>query len=113
MTATNTPDANKALDERLVATKLVPSPPPTWAVTRTALLALLDSATDKKLVTLTAPPGFGKTTLLAQWVRQTHVTTPVWLSLDQYDSSAHMLLRYLVAAFQRADASLGARGAPA
>ncbi|WP_227817421.1 LuxR C-terminal-related transcriptional regulator [Nitrogeniibacter aestuarii] len=111
MIATNPADTNKTLDERLVAAKLVPSPPSTWAVTRTELLALLDTATDKKLVTLTAPPGFGKTTLLAQWARQTHVTSPVWLSLDQYDSSAHMLLRYLVAAFERADASLGARAA--
>ena len=61
------------------------APPPTGkAVVRTALLNRLCSTGDGTIVTIVAPAGFGKTTLLAQWAERDR--RPVlWLDLEPED----------------------------
>jgi ATP/maltotriose-dependent transcriptional regulator MalT len=55
---------------------------------------------------VSAPAGFGKTTLLAQWLTQ--IGTPVaWLSLDAEDNDSTRFLSHLIIALQTLDAQLG------
>ncbi|MGD0807351.1 MAG: AAA family ATPase, partial [Anaerolineales bacterium] len=92
----------------LIATKFhVPASPPDW-VPRPQLLAPLDSAMQRpcKLILLSAPAGFGKTTLVAQWLRQREIPA-AWLSLDRDDNDPARFWRYVVAALQTADDRLG------
>ncbi len=54
-------------DPQLLATKLRAPRPREGALRRPALLARLDAALSTRLTLVSAPAGFGKTTLLAQW----------------------------------------------
>lgn len=101
-----------ARDEAVVAewmldSKLEPPPQRPGAVARNALLERLDAAMQLPLSLLLAPPGFGKTTLLAQW-RQRLVTRNdlgvAWLSLDEDDRDAGRFAAYLGMALARAGA---------
>jgi LuxR family maltose regulon positive regulatory protein len=55
---------------------------------------------DPAVVSLVAPPGYGKTTLLAQWTAA-HQGPVVWLTLDAHDNDALVLVSYLGAALDR------------
>jgi LuxR family maltose regulon positive regulatory protein len=60
------------------------------AVVRTALLNRLCGTADGTIVTIVAPAGFGKTTLLAQWAERDH--RPVlWIDLEPEDDHAEIL----------------------
>jgi LuxR family maltose regulon positive regulatory protein len=60
----------------------------------------------RKLTLVSAPAGFGKTTLLSNWIRQ--VGRPVaWLSLDQGDDDANRFWGYAIAAMQTIHAAIG------
>ena len=68
--------------------------------TRTRLLTLLRRGLFYPLLLVSAPPGFGKTTLLSQWVQsleEEHVTT-VWISLDASDNEPEHFWHVLLAA---------------
>lgn len=52
-----------------------------------------------RLILVTAPAGFGKTTAVVKWVR--HLSMPVaWFSIDSYDNSLKKFWSYLVAALE-------------
>ncbi len=71
-------------DSRSVQSQMVAVPRPTGRrVQRTALLRRLESA-GEPLVLLVAPPGFGKTNLLADWATTTDAQV-AWLSCDETD----------------------------
>lgn len=59
-----------------------------------------------KVVTVIAPTGFGKSTLLAQWLaeieegRERTKTLSAWLSLDEHDNDPDRLARYLIGALK-------------
>jgi LuxR family transcriptional regulator, maltose regulon positive regulatory protein len=66
------------------------------------LLELLGDASDYKLTLLSAPAGYGKTTLLAQW-HQVQASLPVaWVSLDEQDNDPVRLWRHIVEALRLA-----------
>lgn len=74
---------------------------------RRRLLAQLDRGLDKKLTLLCAPAGYGKTTLLAFWLRalldgDTGVRA-AWYTLDKTDDNLPTFVSYLVAAIRQAD----------
>jgi LuxR family transcriptional regulator, maltose regulon positive regulatory protein len=63
-----------------------------------------------RLVLVAAPAGFGKTTLLAQWLAQAAGTSQcrvAWLALDSGDADLQIFLTHLVAALQVADQEVG------
>ncbi|MFN8196360.1 MAG: LuxR C-terminal-related transcriptional regulator [Nocardioidaceae bacterium] len=72
-----------------------------------------DAATLPRLVLVSAPAGFGKTTLLSQWLSQDggpgsgSDRRVAWLSLDGEDSDLRRFLAFLVEALQRLDPEIG------
>ncbi len=83
----------------LLATKLYPPPPRPKVVLRPRLSALLNEELERKLTLISAPAGFGKTTLVSKWIEG--CKSPVaWLSLDESDRDPIRFLTYLVAAVQ-------------
>jgi len=69
-------------------------------VPRRGLLAMLSAHRSEPVVVVAAPPGYGKTTLLAQWVAAED-RRAAWLTLDAADNSPAVLLRHLAAALDR------------
>ena len=58
---------------------------------------------------VSAPAGFGKTTLLAEWVANTSLKRRVaWVSLDQSDNDPVLFWRYVLAALGKAEPGIGA-----
>ncbi len=80
-------------------------------VRRTRLLAQLDAGREGKLIVVSAPAGFGKTTLVRQWLDESaqQGTAPAvaWLSLDQGDNDPLRFWRYLIAACRIFDSAVG------
>jgi transcriptional regulator with XRE-family HTH domain len=104
------PLASAAGDERdvLVATKLhVPRPRPGF-LARPRLLERLAAGMGRELVVVCTPAGFGKTTLLADWARQSR--RPVaWLSLDDGDNDPARFWRHVAVALEEARPGVGQR----
>jgi LuxR family maltose regulon positive regulatory protein len=76
-------------------------------VSRPHLLKRLNEGLYRKLTLISAPAGFGKTTLLSAWV-DTLDRQVTWLSLDEGDSDPARFLTYLVAALQTIAPTIGA-----
>jgi LuxR family maltose regulon positive regulatory protein len=88
----------------ILATKLyIPSPRPE-VVLRPRLIERLNEGLRRRLTLISAPAGFGKTTLVSEWVAGCGRLEPkvrvAWLSLDEGDNDLTCFLAYLVAALQ-------------
>jgi LuxR family maltose regulon positive regulatory protein len=59
-----------------------------------------------RLTLVSAPPGFGKTTLISEWIGNTDVPV-AWLSVDEGDNEPASFLSYMVAALQQIDERIG------
>jgi LuxR family maltose regulon positive regulatory protein len=96
------------MSENLLRTKLFIPPPRQNLVDRPHLFQKLDGCLvpTNRLIMVTAPAGFGKTTLVSEWARMSGLPLG-WLSLDEGDSDPIRFLRYLVAAMQSIDARIG------
>ena len=96
-----------AIPAHLLATKLFVPPARATRVLRPRLIERLNDGLQRKLTIVSAPAGFGKTTLVSAWVagcgRQV-----AWLSLDEADSTPARFLTYLIAALQTIDRNIGA-----
>jgi LuxR family maltose regulon positive regulatory protein len=87
-------------------TKLYTPPLRREIVARPRLIERLNAGAHTKLTLISAPAGFGKTTLISAWAAD--APAPVaWLSLDEEDNDPVRFLAYLVAALQQAEASIG------
>lgn len=84
----------------LVRAKLEPPAPHPGTVRRGSLLDVLGSPAGPRVVSLIAPPGYGKTTLLAQWAAEER-RPMAWLTVDEQDNDPALLVTYLAAAFDR------------
>ena len=94
----------------ILATKLyIPLSRPR-VVSRPHLIERLNEGLQRApgLTLISAPAGFGKTTLVSEWI--TNCKRPaVWLSLDEGDNDPARFLTYLIAALQRLAPNLGAQ----
>jgi LuxR family maltose regulon positive regulatory protein len=101
----------------ILATKLFAPPPQSRVVLRHRLIGRLnEGALHRKLTLVSAPAGFGKTTLLGEWLAGCE-REAAWLSLDEADNDPTRFLSYLVAALQTiapniAEGVLGALQSP-
>jgi LuxR family maltose regulon positive regulatory protein len=87
------------MQSTLLSTKLyIPSPRETL-VTRPRLTAILSNALTKGFTLVSAPAGYGKTTLVSSWLRETGIPS-AWLSLEESDNDPVSFLQYLLTALQ-------------
>ena len=94
------------MDASLLATKLRVPPQTHHTVRRTRLVDALERGIrDYKLVLLSTPAGFGKSTLLAQWARSSPIRV-AWLSVGEEDNDPDRFFRSLVAAWAQAQPSI-------
>jgi LuxR family maltose regulon positive regulatory protein len=77
---------------------------PSSLVVRQRLLTQIEAGLERKLTLLSAPAGFGKTTVVSQWLvdRRAHAQAPpvAWLSLDESDNDPLRFWRYVMMACQ-------------
>lgn len=78
-------------------------------VMRPELVARLNLKLDNKLILVAAPAGYGKTTLVVDWLSQLPMGyTCSWLSLDEGDNDPRRFLIYFIAAIAQVQAGFGA-----
>lgn len=95
------------MTEYLLKTKLHKPVLRPFFVPRIHLIAKLNAGLDRKLTLISAPAGFGKTTLLSEWLANPAAIKTAWLSLDGRDNDPTRFLAYFVAALQQIDSNLG------
>jgi LuxR family maltose regulon positive regulatory protein len=100
------PHPEQALAIPFVRTKLLIPRVRNDRVKRPHLTQRLEHALQHPLVLISAPAGFGKTSLLAEWAEQTSCWV-AWLSLDGEEEDITSFLSYLVLAFQTLYPELG------
>ena len=85
--------------ESILQTKIV-QPPVRSVVRRERLFERLDRGATCKLTLVSAPAGYGKSTLVSTWLAE-RSRDCCWLNLDRLDGSAHRVTVYLEAALDR------------
>ena len=68
-------------------------------VSRPRLIDLLNEGIDRKHILVSAPAGYGKSTLVSTWIKEKGIPS-AWLSLDVGDNDPSRFLQYLLTAFQ-------------
>ena len=66
-------------------------------ICRSSLLDVLANGDSRRIVSVVAPPGYGKTTLLSQWAERTGAAI-AWVSADERDNDPKVLLTYVAEA---------------
>ncbi len=93
-------------EQPILATKIYIPPPRPNVVFRQRLIDQMNEGLNRKLTLISAPPGFGKTTLTSEWVAGCE--RPVaWLSMDEGDNDPARFFTYLVAALRTIVENLG------
>ena len=90
----------------MLLTKLHIPPSIQNIVHRPELYTKLDAGLSRKLILTSAPAGFGKTTLLSDWIKQKEIQT-VWFSLDKGDNDPVEFLSYVISGIQSINAAFG------
>ena len=98
------PEAEQELP--LLRTKLSPPPLPREFVPRPRLVAQINRAVRGPLTLLSAPAGFGKTSLVTEWAAQSSLSI-AWLTLNREDNDLFRFFRYLTGALQEVNPELG------
>ena len=84
----------------VLLTKLYPPPAVRGHVPRRRLIERLQTGLTGKLTILSAPPGFGKTTLLAAWLAENKNEKVSWYSLDEDDNEPERFFAYIAASLR-------------
>jgi LuxR family maltose regulon positive regulatory protein len=90
-----------------IETKLFPPRLSKNQVPRVTLKNKLNSRENCKLTLVSAPTGYGKSTLLAEWAAD-HDGEVAWLSLEQEDNDPTRFWSYIIASLQKINANMGA-----
>ena len=96
------------MSDALLLTKLYIPPPRSNLVLRPRLVDQLNKglSSGRKLTLISAPAGFGKTTLVSEWIASCEKSI-AWLSLDEGDGDPHRFLSYLISALQTTASNIG------
>ena len=90
----------------LITTKLFIPTSPQRLVSRPRLIEKINQAAAQKLILISAPAGFGKTTLVNEWLTNSGKRA-AWLSLDERDGDLNRFLEYFIAALQTVSEGYG------
>jgi ATP/maltotriose-dependent transcriptional regulator MalT len=108
----------------LLDIKYITPPEKSKTVYRSELFSKLDNGISLKLILVSAPAGFGKSTLISDWIRKSNLIFPLtnisdsnkeksdlyriaWVSLDEGDNDLNSFISYIIAALQKIDSSIG------
>jgi len=92
--------------EEVIATKVYQPHIKQKIVRRRRLIETLDRGFDGSVILVSAPAGFGKTTVISSWIEECRQAT-AWLSIDNGENDPAVFLIYLVAALQTIDDRIG------
>lgn len=106
MTAKNDGLYNEIMNIPIISTKLYIPSLRTISVPRSRLTGLLSKGLYRKLTLVSASAGFGKTTLVSEWLAECK-RPAAWLSLDEGDNDPIRFLIYLLAAFRTIVPNMG------
>jgi len=90
----------------LLRTKISIPQIPSGSISRPRLTEQVHRGVQGPLTLLSAPAGFGKTLLLIEWTKETHLPV-AWLTLDGDDNDLSRFFRYLIGAIQTLETRLG------
>jgi LuxR family maltose regulon positive regulatory protein len=99
--------------EQLLSTKFYIPPARPELISRPRLLQQLNDGLHRKLTLISAPAGFGKTTLVSEWVEQLRPGKSqriAWLSLDENDNEPTRFLSYFIHSLKQVDATEASLG---
>ena len=84
----------------LLESKLAPPQLLDGSILRSTLVETLEDSAERRVVLVSAAPGYGKTTALAQWMQRS--SRPIgWINLDERDNDPVVLLSYVATALDR------------
>jgi LuxR family maltose regulon positive regulatory protein len=83
--------------KHLLRTKFFIPPIRSSQIARPRLSELIDRGLDRAIILVSAPAGYGKTTLVSNWLKEKNIPS-AWLSLDAGDNDPIRFLQYLIAA---------------
>jgi LuxR family transcriptional regulator, maltose regulon positive regulatory protein len=95
----------------ILVTKLYIPPTRLELVHRPRLVERLNEGLHRKLTLISAPVGYGKTTILSEWIPQSERCV-AWVSLDVGDNDPVRFWAYFIAALQMLDAKIGRKALP-
>ncbi len=81
----------------LIASKLRPPPVRSGTIRRPSLIGRLVHDDSRPIISVVAPPGYGKTTLLSHWAGRNSQAF-AWVSVDEHDNDPRVLLSYVAKA---------------
>ena len=90
----------------VLATKFFAPPPRPGLVLRRQLIERLNAGSQRRLTLVSAPAGYGKTTLITSWLHETK-TPSAWFSLEEDDNDPIRFLQYFIIALQRISPLIG------
>ncbi|GAB5426394.1 MAG: LuxR C-terminal-related transcriptional regulator [Crocinitomicaceae bacterium] len=94
------------MSSQILTTKLYTPTTRSQTVSRTHLIDRLNQGLQARLTLICAPAGFGKTTLISEWLSQSDHPS-AWLSLDEQDNEPTRFLTYVIAALQTIEPHIG------
>lgn len=96
-------DESKRFQDQLLTTKFFVPASSRALISRARLLALLDEGLSRPLILVSAPAGFGKSTLVASWVQSGPAESPpvAWVSFDEGDNDPLQFWSYVLTALER------------
>ncbi len=92
----------------MLKTKLKKPNPISKLISRRELIDKLENGKDKKLTLVSAPAGYGKSTIISQWIDQCNLSFS-WYSLDKSDNDIVTFMRYIIAGIQSNHKNFGDR----
>ena len=99
------------MQEIVLKTKLHIPTTRSECISRPQLIDKLSGGLNHKLILVSAPAGFGKSTIISEWIRQSELLSPeyktTWISLDEGDNDLQRFISYFAAAFELIDHETG------